>query len=280
MATEELDKFEKALFELQHSHRRVFVLRRFEDWPTAEIARDLGVGERSARNYISRAAVYRAHRQRQRGPARGHLRRLRRRFDWNVSYSHPTATCADFTRRRGTGQVINAHETSINAGFNHLRLVQHRLRYEGDLARLPWLERFADPGTIDIEADVLDMRENDASVSGKGFDLIEYAGTIGVPRWSFVSDIGYGWRGWSLHWLTLYSSRSYFNLTYTVANQLPLSIPSSTIHDLDVLYRFDRRFRLALHIDNVFDKAPPQPWVYGADVLGRMFELSFRAQLE
>jgi hypothetical protein len=23
-----------------------------------------------------------------------------------------------------------------------------------------------------------------------------------------------------------------------------------------------------------------QPWVYGADVLGRMFELSFRAQLE
>jgi RNA polymerase sigma-70 factor (ECF subfamily) len=58
MATEELDTFEKALFELPQSHRRAFVLHRFEDWPTAEIARDLGVGERSARNYISRAAVY------------------------------------------------------------------------------------------------------------------------------------------------------------------------------------------------------------------------------
>ena len=58
MATEELDTLEKALFELPHSHRRAFVLHRFEDWSTAEIARDLGVGERSARNYISRAAVY------------------------------------------------------------------------------------------------------------------------------------------------------------------------------------------------------------------------------
>ena len=41
-----------------------------------------------------------------------------------------------------------------------------------------------------------------------------------------------------------------------------------------------RRYRVALHIDNVFDKAPPQPWVYGAEVLGRMFELSFRARFD
>ena len=58
MATEELDVLERALLELPHSHRRAFMLHRFEDWPTAEIARDLGVRERSARNYITRAAVY------------------------------------------------------------------------------------------------------------------------------------------------------------------------------------------------------------------------------
>lgn len=193
---------------------------------------------------------------------------------------YPTATCGDFTRQPGTGQVVGARETFINAGFNHLRLVQYRLDYRRRLGALPWLGRFDDPGTIDVDADVLDMRENNSSVSGKGFDVIESAGTIGVPRWSFVSDIGYGWRGWSFHWLTLYSSRSYFDLTYTPANLRPLSIPSSTIHDFDVLYRFGRHYQLGLHIENVFDKAPPQPWVYGADSLGRMFELSVRARLD
>ena len=58
MATEDLDVLERALLELPHSHRRAFVLHRFEEWPTAEIARDLGVRERAARNYITRAAVY------------------------------------------------------------------------------------------------------------------------------------------------------------------------------------------------------------------------------
>ena len=193
---------------------------------------------------------------------------------------YPSATCGDFTRQPGTGQVVGARETFINAGFNHLRLVQYRLRYRRRLGRLPWLERFNAPGTLDIDADVLDMRENNSSVSGSGFDVIEFAGTIGVPRWSFVSDIGYGWRRWSIRWLTLYSSRSYFDLTYTPADQLPLSIPSSTIHDLDVLHRLGRCCEVGLHVSDVFDKAPPQPWVYGADYLGRMIELSFRARLD
>lgn len=192
---------------------------------------------------------------------------------------YPAATCADFTRQPGTGQVIGARETFINAGFNHLRLMQYRVKYRRRIADLPWLARLRVPGAIEVDADAIDMRENNSSVSGSGFDVIEYAGTIGVPRWSFVSDLGYRWRRWSVRWQTLYSSRSYFDLTYTRANQLPLSIPSSTLHDLDVLHRFGR-WQVGLHVDNVFDKAPPQPWVYGADSLGRMFELSVRARLD
>lgn len=57
MATEELDMLERALFELPQSLRRAFVLHRFEECSTADIARDLGVRERSARNYISRVEL-------------------------------------------------------------------------------------------------------------------------------------------------------------------------------------------------------------------------------
>jgi outer membrane receptor protein involved in Fe transport len=130
----------------------------------------------------------------------GHLRRLRRRFDWNVSYSH--------------GQAYSS--------FSEYGFV-----YGNPAYRVPNLLGLALDWQDDTEANL----------------------QAPVAR-------------------------------LAAANQLPLSIPSSTIHDFDVLYRFDRRFRVTLHIDNVFGEAPPQPWVYGADVLGRMIELSFRARLE
>lgn len=58
MAAEELDLLDQALRELPAQYRRAFVLHRFEDWPTARIAKELGVQERMARNYVSRAAIY------------------------------------------------------------------------------------------------------------------------------------------------------------------------------------------------------------------------------
>jgi outer membrane receptor protein involved in Fe transport len=80
------------------------------------------------------------------------------------------------------------------------------------------------------------------------------------------------------HWQTFYQSRMYFDLSYTAANQLPLSIPSSTTHELDVLYNFNEHFQIGAHVFNVFDKAPPQPWAgYPVTGLGRLFELTGRA---
>jgi RNA polymerase sigma-70 factor (ECF subfamily) len=58
MAAEELGVLEQALQELPLQYRRAFVLHRFEDWSTAQIAKELEVQERMVRNYISRAAIY------------------------------------------------------------------------------------------------------------------------------------------------------------------------------------------------------------------------------
>ncbi|MGC8519845.1 MAG: TonB-dependent receptor domain-containing protein [Steroidobacteraceae bacterium] len=192
--------------------------------------------------------------------------------------TYPTATCNDFVRQQGTGQVTSASETFINAGFNHLRLIQYKLNYTHSLRSLPLLDRFSDPGRMSLAVNAADMRENNNSVSGKGFDLIESADTIGFPRWSFQATLGYHRGPFRAFWQTNYTSREYFNLTYTAANQLPLTIPSSTIHNVDVLYNFGRHYQVGVHIFNVFNKAPPQPWTYGPASLGRMFELSARAR--
>lgn len=58
MAAEELAVLEQALRELPPPYRRAFILHRFEDWSTTEVARELGVRERMARKYISRATIY------------------------------------------------------------------------------------------------------------------------------------------------------------------------------------------------------------------------------
>jgi iron complex outermembrane receptor protein len=199
------------------------------------------------------------------------------------SPAYPSSTCADFTRQPGTGQVVSANETFINEGYNHLRLIQYKVEYQHSLEAFPLFNRLHNPGGISFTTNVVDMRENNASISGKGFDTIESANTAtttnGVlPRWSINADLGYHRDPWQVHWQTFYQSRMYFDLTYTAANQLPLSIPSSTTHELDVLYNFNEHFQIGAHVFNVFDKAPPQPWAgYPVTGLGRLFELTGRA---
>lgn len=58
MAAEELAFVEKALHELPPKYRRAFVLHRFDDWSTEQIAVDLGVHKRMVRSYLSRTVVY------------------------------------------------------------------------------------------------------------------------------------------------------------------------------------------------------------------------------
>ncbi|MFZ0550669.1 MAG: TonB-dependent receptor, partial [Steroidobacteraceae bacterium] len=200
------------------------------------------------------------------------------------SPTYPSATCADFVRQPGTGQVVSAAETFINEGYNHLRLIQYKVAYLHSLEGFPGLSRFHDPGHVSFTANIVDMRENNNSVSGRGFDTIESANTATsenglFPRWSMNADLGYHRAPWQFHWQTFYQSRMYYDLTYTAANQLPLSIPSSTTHELDLLYDLNNHLQFGGHIYNVFDKAPPQPWAgYPVTGLGRLFELSVRAR--
>ena len=58
LAKEELDLVERALGELPPKYRRAFLLNRFEDLTTSEIAKQLFVRERMVRNYIARTTVY------------------------------------------------------------------------------------------------------------------------------------------------------------------------------------------------------------------------------
>jgi RNA polymerase sigma factor (sigma-70 family) len=57
-AAEQLSLLARALSELPEKYRRAFLLCRIHEWNTNRIAADLDVGERMARNYVSRSARY------------------------------------------------------------------------------------------------------------------------------------------------------------------------------------------------------------------------------
>ena len=57
-AAEQLSLLARALRELPEKYRRAFLLCQIQEWDTNQIAADLQVGERMARNYVSRSAQY------------------------------------------------------------------------------------------------------------------------------------------------------------------------------------------------------------------------------
>ena len=57
-AAEQLSLLALALNELPEKYQRAFLLCRIQEWDTNQIAADLAVGERMARNYVSRTARY------------------------------------------------------------------------------------------------------------------------------------------------------------------------------------------------------------------------------
>jgi RNA polymerase sigma-70 factor (ECF subfamily) len=57
-ASEQLSLLAQSLAELPEKYQRAFLLCQVHEWPTLQIAADLGVGERMARNYVRRSARY------------------------------------------------------------------------------------------------------------------------------------------------------------------------------------------------------------------------------
>ena len=57
-AEDQLSLLRRALSELPVRYRRAFVLYRFREWTTAQIANDMKIHERMARRYVSRATQY------------------------------------------------------------------------------------------------------------------------------------------------------------------------------------------------------------------------------
>ena len=197
------------------------------------------------------------------------------------SPSYPNSSCGDFTRQQGTGQVTTANETYINAGYIHFAGAQYNLSYARALNRLPFIDKFAfipsdrDLGQIGLNFDATNTRRLITSPSGLGFDAVDTAGTIDIPRWRWQASVLYAYGPANFRWTTHYIGPSSYDNTFTIENQSILKVGNNVTHDLSASYKIKPWLTARLNIYNITDQKPPFP-ISGVgyyDEIGRYFLL-------
>jgi outer membrane receptor protein involved in Fe transport len=170
-----------------------------------------------------------------------------------------TPACNDFQRQPGTGQIVSAQEGYVNAGFVHFAAVNYALDYLRAINQLPFVNTTRDLGTVGLSINGVNIRRSIQSYSGLGYDDINSAGTIGIPRWRWQAELTYAKGPWRLGWTAHYFSASAYDLTLTPSDQEPLKVPESLTHDFSLNYKIQPKVTLRLNINNVFNATPPAP---------------------
>ena len=180
------------------------------------------------------------------------------------SPTYPSAYCSHF-QRDSTGQIVNGSilDGFVNAGYEHYTAMMYSLDYERRIDQLPFIHLLSfvpqatNLGRIGFDFSATNIRSEITSVSGLGFDAINYAGTVGTPRWRWRATASYRYGPLYLGWTAHYIGPSAYNLTYTSANREPLTVHQSLTHDLALSYEITRKLVVHFNVDNVFNQAPP-----------------------
>jgi len=180
------------------------------------------------------------------------------------SPSYPNQFCSHF-QRDSTGQIINGSivDGFVNAGFVHYASLNYSIDYNRRISDLPLVQYFhlipstVDLGRIGLQWDATNLRRYISSTSGLGFDDIDSAGTVGYPRWRWRATASYTNGPFYGSWTAHYIGPSAYNLTYTTANRVPLTVREDTTYDLALAYKLRPTLTVRFNVNNIFNKAPP-----------------------
>jgi outer membrane receptor protein involved in Fe transport len=193
------------------------------------------------------------------------------------SPSYPSQYCDHFQREPGTGQIVNGSilDGFVNAGFEHYTAMMYSVVYDRRIDQLPFIHQLpfvpeaTDLGRIGLDFSATNIRSEVVSVSGLGFDSINYAGTVGTPRWRWRATASYRYGPFYLGWTAHYIGPSAYDLTYTPADREPLTVHQSVTHDLALSYDITKKMVVHFNVNNVFNQPPP----LGADtVIGNYYD--------
>lgn len=192
----------------------------------------------------------------------------------------PSADICDRLERGNDAQIVNARTGYVNAGYTNFEGISYVANYNVPLESVFFLKGLSDPGQLNLNLSVFNLKKLETSVSGLGFDLNRDAGEIGLPEWQWRLGARYAHGSWGFNWNTTFIDESVFDNAYTSETRDYLTVASYYRHDISVQYEFNDRYAARVGINNLLNEAPPlgAGASGGYDVLGRYFFMGLTAQ--
>jgi outer membrane receptor protein involved in Fe transport len=185
----------------------------------------------------------------------------------------------------GTG-ALTVTQTYINIATDIVKGIDFVLRYDRELG----------PGKLDIGVQAVRIIDR-INQTNPDSEAVDYATSIGNPRWAGTGHIGYDWGSWYARWGVDYikGTNDRFlteDLGYDPA-VYDFSVPDYWLHTASLRFEPSNRYSLTLGVRNVFDKKPPKitaedpfvntianvPLQSGWDFRGRTFFVNAQAKI-
>lgn len=185
----------------------------------------------------------------------------------------------------GTG-ALSVVQTYINIATDIVKGIDFVLRYDRELG----------PGKLDIGVQAIKIIDR-VNQTDPDSEAVDYAGSIGNPKWAGTAHIGYDWGSWYARWGVDYikGTNDRFlteDLGYDPA-VYDFSLPDYWLHTATLRFEPSNRYSLTLGIRNIFDKKPPKitaedpfvntisnvPLQSGFDMRGRTFFVNAQAKI-
>jgi outer membrane receptor protein involved in Fe transport len=202
--------------------------------------------------------------------------------------SHPEY-CQFVSRAPFTGPgsgALTITQTYINVATDIVKGIDFVLRYDRELG----------PGKLDIGVQAVKILDR-VNQTDPDSEAVDYAGSIGNPKWAGTAHVGYDWGSWYARWGVDYIKGTNDRFLTEDLGFDPavydFSVDDYWLHTASLRFEPSNRYSLTLGIRNVFDKKPPKitaedpfvntisnvPLQGNFDVRGRTFFVNAQAKI-
>ena len=169
------------------------------------------------------------------------------------SPTYPNTYCNDVTRS-ADGQITLVKTGYANAGFENFNGITSELDWSFDV---PFARTQGGLGTVDTRLNYFFENQLNQAVGTE--DVTVLAGSLGNSRHRATLDIN--WHRSSLYalWQTRFTGHAVWDNSLGATNTQQQGVGNWWVHNLTVGYNVDKKLKLQLVVDNVFDKQAPFP---------------------
>ena len=169
------------------------------------------------------------------------------------SPTYPNTYCNDVARS-ADGQITLVKTGYANAGFENFNGITSEFDWSFDL---PFAHNPGGWGTVDARLNYFFENQLNQAVGTE--DVTVLAGSLGNSRHRATLDLNWQRSGLYALWQTRFTGHAVWDNSLAATNTQQQGVGNWWVHNFTVGYHLDKKLKLQLIVDNVFDKQAPLP---------------------